>query len=156
MQKTLLVLPGYLVGLGGLVVITYRTLVAVFSGSGSVLVQVNRFGEQYLDLVGLVFLWVVCVVGVVSLTLLVREKTKEKEDSAGGTGTFSERKPVAIFEEEAPFFSEGSSGVLEEGVARPFVMDESRFFFGVDEETNAEWSFSVQVVSRRFDEENRY
>ena len=73
MKKTLLVLLGYGIGLGGLVLITYRTLLAVGAESKAITISVNRFGEQYLDLVCLVFLWVVCVVGLLSLSSLVRD-----------------------------------------------------------------------------------
>ena len=74
MRKTLLVLPGYCVGVGGLLLITYRTLLAVGSEGKAINVQVNRFGEQYLDLACLLFLWVVCLVGLWSLSSVVHEK----------------------------------------------------------------------------------
>ena len=84
MRKALLVIPGYCVGLGGLLLITYRTLLAFGSESKAIIVHVNSFGEQYLDLVCLVFLWVVCLVGLFSLSSLIPEK-KPKE------GFFSEK-----------------------------------------------------------------
>ena len=74
MKKTLLVLLGYGIGLGGLVLITYRMLLAVVTESKTITISVNRFGEQYLDLVCLVFLWVVCVVGLLSLSSVVRDR----------------------------------------------------------------------------------
>jgi len=72
MKKTWFVLPGYCVGLGCLVLITYRTLLAVSSPGKVILVSVNQFGEQYLDVVALAFLWVVCLVGLLCLSSVAR------------------------------------------------------------------------------------
>lgn len=79
MKKTWLILPGYCVGLGGLLLITYRTLLAVSSPGKAILVSVNRFGEQYLDLVALAFLWVVCLVGLLCLSHLGKEMNRRKD-----------------------------------------------------------------------------
>jgi len=76
-MKKLFVLPGYCVGLGGLLLITYRTLLAVGSEGKAIMVQVNRYGEQYLDLICLVFLWGVCLVGVLSLSSMIKGKSRE-------------------------------------------------------------------------------
>ena len=79
MKQHLLMLPGCLVGVGCLVLITYRTLVAFFSESKLIIVQVNRYGEQYLDLVGLVVLWAVCVMSGWSLSRLLVGRTLEAQ-----------------------------------------------------------------------------
>ncbi len=78
MKKTWFVLPGYCVGLGGLLLITYRTLLAMSSPGKSILVSVDRFGEQYLDLVALAFLWVVCLVGLLCLSSFVKELNRRE------------------------------------------------------------------------------
>ena len=78
MKKVWLVLPGYCVGLGGLMLITYRTILAVSSPGKMVLVSVNQFGEQYLDVVALGFLWMVCLVGVLCLVSLERELRRKE------------------------------------------------------------------------------
>ncbi|MFA5101968.1 MAG: hypothetical protein WC525_02325 [Candidatus Thermoplasmatota archaeon] len=78
MRKALLVIPGYCIGLGGLLLITYRTVLAVLSESKAVIVHVNSFGEQYLDLACLVFLWIVCLVGLSSLSTLMSEKKDKR------------------------------------------------------------------------------
>ena len=85
MKKTWFVLPGYCVGLGGLVLITYRTILAISSPDKAILVSVNRFGEQYLDLVALVFLWVVCLVGLLCLSSLAREMKRRDDSLSKGT-----------------------------------------------------------------------
>jgi len=78
MKKNLLILPGYLIGIGCLVLLTYRTFLAFFSESKSITIQVNRYGEQYGDIVVLVFIWIVCVIGLFSLYRLMKEQKVEK------------------------------------------------------------------------------
>jgi len=67
MKKDLFILPGYLVGIGSLGLITYRTLLAIGTESKSITIQVNQYGEQYLDVALLVFVWIVCIIGLLSL-----------------------------------------------------------------------------------------
>jgi glutamate mutase epsilon subunit len=78
MKKNLFILPGYLVGIGSLILITYRTVLAFFSGSKSITIHVNRYGEQYGDIAALVFIWVVCVIGLFSVYFLMKEQKGEK------------------------------------------------------------------------------
>jgi|GEM_PF-7027903 len=112
MDKKLLLIPGYLVGCGGLALITYRTVLAFSSSSKAITVQVNRFGEQYLDLVALVLLWVVCVVGLWSLTQLLKEPNRRKEHTDAGLG-------MAPHDGFPPFFVEnqGTSSFVSLGVS---------------------------------------
>jgi hypothetical protein len=72
MNKHALVLTGYFVGLGGLLLITYRTVLALSTQSQSIVVQVNHYGEQYLDIVCLVILWIICLLGLNALINLRR------------------------------------------------------------------------------------
>lgn len=81
MDKKLLLIPGYLVGCGGLLLITIRTLAAVVSEQKTVILHVNRFGEQYLDLLLLGLLWIVCVIGLWSLTRMLREQGSAQRHS---------------------------------------------------------------------------
>lgn len=107
MKKKLLILLGYLVGMGGLFLITYRTLLAFFSESKSVTVQVNRYGEQYGDIAVLVFIWIVCVVGLLSLVALL----KEQKDKTVSTGEMQGRKKL---EEEGLFLGFVRNGGADE------------------------------------------
>jgi hypothetical protein len=107
MKKKLLILLGYLVGMGGVFLITYRTLLAFFSESKSITVQVNRYGEQYGDLAVLVFIWVVCVVGLLSLVALL----KEPKNAAVSTKDIRRRKAV---EEEGLFLGVVRNGGADE------------------------------------------
>jgi len=96
MMKKLFIVPGYLVGIGGVFLITYRTLLAFFSENKSITIQVNRYGEQYGDIAVLVFIWIVCVVGMVSLVALL----KEQKDETVSTGNIQGRK---VLEDEGLF-----------------------------------------------------
>jgi hypothetical protein len=72
---------GYLIGLGSLLLITYRTLIAFFSDSKAVIIYVNKFGEQYLDLFALVILWIICIVGFITLFWMFKEEKVSKKTS---------------------------------------------------------------------------
>lgn len=73
MKYKLLIVPGYLVGIGSLFIITYRTILAFFSESKSVTIHINRYGEQYADLAFLIVIWIVCLVGLIYLYLVMKE-----------------------------------------------------------------------------------
>jgi sporulation protein YlmC with PRC-barrel domain len=77
-KSRLLIIPGYLVGLGCLFLITYRTLLAFFSDSKAVTIYVNHFGEQYADLIALVIIWMVCIIGLLALYSAVKPKKAMK------------------------------------------------------------------------------
>jgi len=53
---------------------TYRTLIAFFSESKSVVVNINKYGEQYIDLVALVIIWIISLVGLIILFLMLKEE----------------------------------------------------------------------------------
>lgn len=75
----MLVIPGYIIGLSCLFIVTYRTMIAFFSDSKSVIIHVNRFGEQYLDIISLVVIWSICLGGLLALFWTSRkEKTTKK------------------------------------------------------------------------------
>ncbi len=75
----LLILPGYIVGLSCLLIITYRTFIAFFSDSKSVLININKFGEQYIDLFALFIIWAISFIGLIVLFLMLKEeKTRKK------------------------------------------------------------------------------
>jgi hypothetical protein len=83
MKKLFFILPGYCVGFGGLLLITYRTLLAFGSESKAITVHVNRFGEAYLDVIALVFLWMMVLVGLLTLSRMMREKTRNEGVHSG-------------------------------------------------------------------------
>ena len=73
MKNKLLIVPGYLIGIGSLFIITYRTLLAFFSENKSVTIHVNRYGEQYADIAFLIFIWIICLAGLIYLYIVMRE-----------------------------------------------------------------------------------
>jgi hypothetical protein len=77
MRKLFLILPGYCVGFGGLLLITYRTLLAMGSESKAITVHVDRFGEAYFDMIALALLWTMVLVGLLAVYLVMREKTAD-------------------------------------------------------------------------------
>ena len=74
MKNKLLIVPGYLVGIGSLCIITYRTLLAFFGESKSVTVYINRYGEQYADMAFLLIIWIICSIGLVYLYIIIKEE----------------------------------------------------------------------------------
>ena len=73
-KHTILIIPGYIAGLGSLWLITYRTLLAFFSESKTVTVYINAFGEQYADLVSLIIIWGICILSAVALYKIVKQE----------------------------------------------------------------------------------
>lgn len=141
MKKTWCVLPGYCVGLGGLLLITYRTLLAVSSPGKAIMVSVNQFGEQYLDLVCLVFLWIVCLVGLWSLSSLVSEKKRKDGFQADRVNDGAEMVPALSFGISDSFHQRSALAVMgdtHEGSSSPYKTS-----FSVDD---ASCSVSVSVV----------
>ena len=73
-KNKLLIIPGYIIGISCLLLVTYRTFIAFFSESKSVLVNINRFGEQYLDLFALVVIWIITLIGLIILIFMLKEE----------------------------------------------------------------------------------
>jgi hypothetical protein len=76
----LLIIPGYIIGLSCLLLVTYRTLIAFFSESKSVLININKFGEQYFDLFSLIIIWIISIIGLILLILMVKDERDSKKD----------------------------------------------------------------------------
>ena len=78
-NRKLLVIPGYLIGIGCLFLTTQRTLLAFFNENKAVTIYVNRYGEQYADLISLVVLWLICLAGLLLLLRLKEEEPLENK-----------------------------------------------------------------------------
>jgi len=72
MKLKLLIVPGYLVGIGSLCILTYRTLLAFVSTSKSVTIHINRYGEQYADIAFLIVIWIICLIGLIYMYKTLR------------------------------------------------------------------------------------
>jgi len=143
-MKKLFVLPGYVIGLGALVLITYRTLLALGTESKAITIYLNRFGEQYLDLVSLVFLWGVCVIGLWSLSSVVRDRKNVGDD---GRDESNVRAKLGVSYWVSSDGLDGSSGVVTGVAGESFPMTRSGFFPVDDKGTGGVFSYSVQVFS---------
>lgn len=146
MDKKIFVLSGYLVGLGGLALLTYRTLLAVGSDSKAIVVSVNRFGEQYVDLAALAVLWIVCIVGMWSLFRLSKEQKKESVVEERGS-------VVTSFGSVRDSFMDGAVGAFP-GVSAESDPADAQGYAPVDEGVLSDGSsVSVTVVWESVSEE---
>ena len=146
MNKKLLIVPGYLVGIGGVFLITYRTLLAFFSESKSITIQVNRYGEQYGDIVVLVFIWIVCVVGMVSLSSLLKDEKVENGLVGKSDEATVVEKPGVFFGVVPDVLLDEPLGVVDGASGEPFNEAEQRYFLLTDEGTGSVFSVSVNVL----------
>lgn len=62
-----------------LAIMTYRTVLAFFSESKMITIHINYFGEQYLDLISLLILWIICCISLGFLIKLLRENTNHEK-----------------------------------------------------------------------------
>ncbi|HVQ00733.1 MAG TPA: hypothetical protein VMT57_04390 [Candidatus Thermoplasmatota archaeon] len=151
MKQQFLILPGCLVGVGCLVLITYRTLVAFFSESKLIIVQVNSFGEQYIDLFCLVVLWAVCVMSVWSLSRLLfgrtlKEAQRRTDDQNDG------ETPLRSFEGITVASGATLSGCEVVVFGEPFGSTNPGFVT-MKQEKPGDWlSCSVQVLQKSVEE----
>jgi hypothetical protein len=134
------------VGVGGLLLITYRTLLAVSSPEKIIMVSVNRFGEQYLDLVCLVFLWMVCLVGLLCLSPWVKEMKRRDRFQAEQTRKDVLISPVFSFDVVDSFHQLSALAVMGETREGFYTADETSL--SVDE---TECSVSVSVIIQQED-----
>ena len=49
-------------------------MIAFLSENKAVTIHINRFGEQYYDIVALVIIWIVCLIGLIFLLRVLREE----------------------------------------------------------------------------------
>jgi len=76
--KKFLILPGYIIGLSCLFLITYRTLIAFFSESKAVTIHINNFGEQFIDIIALIIIWSICLGGLFFLFKILKKEKISK------------------------------------------------------------------------------
>jgi hypothetical protein len=71
-----MIIPGYIIGLGCLFIVTYRTIVAYFSETKSIIIFIDKFGEQIFNITVLIIIWTVCLIGLI---ILLKSYRKERE-----------------------------------------------------------------------------
>ena len=78
---------------------TYRTFIAFFSDSKSILISINKFGEQYFDLFALAIIWIISLVGLVTLFLMLKEeRTSENYLFKSDNTSMSQEKEINLRE----------------------------------------------------------
>jgi len=77
--RTIFILSGYISGMAILGLHTWITLKAFFSESKSVTIYVNRYGEQFGDIITFIFFWIICLIGLVFLYNKIRKPDVIKE-----------------------------------------------------------------------------
>jgi len=147
LRNTWWILPGYCIGLGGLALITYRTVRAVLSTSKSITLQVNSFGEQYLDLLCLVLLWMVSLIGMWILWSRMKEHSNTKDVQRDSPTKNQRRKPLDSFGTVSFSFSNELDNLPGFPFNESENEDASEAFFIEAQETNRDFSFTVQIVS---------
>lgn len=76
-----MIAPGFIVGIVCLMMITYRTILAFFNENKVILININKYGEQYLDIVALGFIWSVILVSLFFLVKTLRKESYLKKDN---------------------------------------------------------------------------
>ena len=103
----LLIVPGYIIGLNCLFLMTYRTLIAFFSESKSFIVNINKFGEQFIDLFALVIIWVISLIGLIILFWMLKEEKVLKN-------SFYKYDKRPIIDQNQSFFNIGNNTVVKD------------------------------------------
>jgi ABC-type nickel/cobalt efflux system permease component RcnA len=147
LRNTWWVLPGYGVGLGGLALITYRTMRAMVSTSKSITVQVNSYGEQYLDLLSLALLWVVSIIGMWVLWSMMKRNANTEKNPSDSPAKDALRKPLESFGGVSFSFSHEPETMPVIPCKESEREDASEVFLADTQGTNRDFSFSVQIVS---------
>ena len=62
--------------------VTYRTMIAFFSDSKTVIIHINRFGEQFIDIFALIIIWIICIAGIIILFIVSKEDEEKQKKSS--------------------------------------------------------------------------
>ena len=93
-----------------LLLITYRTLIAFFSESKSIVVSINKFGEQFIDLFALVIIWIIILVGLFVLLWMLKEEKTLKNTS------YSSDKRLMMNQNQSFFNIDNSIGINKDDI----------------------------------------
>jgi len=61
-------------------IITYRSIIAFLDENKVITININKYGEQYLDIAALAVIWFVCLISIFFLVKTLREEFFLKED----------------------------------------------------------------------------
>lgn len=54
--------------------VTYRTFIAFYSESNAVIIYINKFGEQYIDIFALIIFWFIALIGLFFILKILKEE----------------------------------------------------------------------------------
>lgn len=74
-----MIITGYIIGLCSLFIITYRTFIAFFSENKAIIIYINRFGEQFIDLFAIIIIWTISLTGLLYLFRYPKKEPLSKE-----------------------------------------------------------------------------
>jgi hypothetical protein len=60
--------------------ITYRSILAFLDEDKVITISINKYGEQYFDIIALVVIWCVCLISIYFLVKVLREETILRKD----------------------------------------------------------------------------
>ena len=80
-RDKLLIIPGYVVGIICLMIITYRSLLAFLNENKAITIYINKYGEQYFDIAALAVIWSICLIGLFFLIKTLREELLLKKNN---------------------------------------------------------------------------
>ena len=60
--------------------------------SWQIIVNINRFGEQYLDLIALVVIWIISLIGIIILFLMLKEEREIRNNNYKDDTSFFKKK----------------------------------------------------------------
>ena len=55
-------------------------MVAYFSESKAVIIHINKFGEQFIDLFALLIIWIICILGLIALYWMLKQEKIPKNN----------------------------------------------------------------------------
>ena len=94
-------------------IITYRSIIAFLNENKVITISINKYGEQYLDIVALAVIWCVCLISLFFLFKTLRTEFVLKQDNNN-----IQKKPV--INKENYFYGLNSNIKLDNKKA-PFI-----------------------------------
>ena len=103
-------------------------MIAFFSESKSVVISINKFGEQFIDLFALVIIWIICLVGLIILFWMIKEENVLKNSLYK-----SDKRPM--IEQNQSFFDidNNISGRIDKGEIKGVLVESVN---NIDEKIN--------------------
>ena len=76
-----MIVPGYIVGIISLMIVTYRSIIAFLDENKVITISINKYGEQYFDIAALAVIWFICLISLFFLIKTLRKESLLKDDT---------------------------------------------------------------------------